>query len=279
MEQQLLHDVQQNVDEILSVLDRVCREQDIPYYLFYGSELGAVRHSGFIPWDDDADVVMFRADYEKLRSWWIQNPVEGYFFQDTQTDPGYRMKITKIRKNNTAFVEPRMQHWDCHHGMFVDIFVLDDYVKNPLLRRIGELITMFDFNASRQYKPDGAAHRILYGITNRVFRGGGIFRWWYGKVFPKLRKDPNMCSDIASFTFKKQYNFRREWLGTPKRLPYDGMMLCCPADTDATLRVCYGDYMTPPPLEKQVSNHPLVYVSTEREYHPGMNIGKEADHG
>ena len=88
-----------------------------------------------------------------------------------------------------------------------------------------------------------------------------------------------MCSDITSFTFSHKYDFRREWLGEPQYLPFEGVLLPVPADTDATLRVCYGDYMTPPPPEKQVSNHHPYYFSPDRDYHPGMEVGKGGANG
>ena len=259
--------------EILQVIDRFCREHGIRYYLFYGTELGAVRHQGFIPWDDDVDIILFREDFEKFRKEWLANPPEGYFFQDGETDPNYKVKITKIRKNGTALVELPAKDADIHHGVWVDLFVLDDYVKNPFLRRIGELITLFDYNASRGYRP-GGRRGLLYAATNRLFRGGGIYRWWYRRIFPGLKKDPGMCSDITSFTFSRRYDFRREWLGEPMYLPFEGIELPAPANTDATLRVCYGDYRTPPPPEKRASNHHPYYFSDCREYHPGMAVGE-----
>ena len=264
--------------EILKTIDRFCREKGITYYLFYGTELGAVRHMGFIPWDDDIDLILFRKDFEKFREEWKKDPPEGYFYQDGETDPNSKVKITKIRKNGTALVEEPAKDVEMHHGVWVDLFVLDDYVENGFLRRVGELITLFDYNASRNYRPAGR-RGALYAVTNRIFRKGGIYRWWYKKVFPKLKKDPEWCSDITSFTFSHKYDFRREWLGEPQYLPFEGVLLPVPADTDATLRVCYGDYMTPPPPEKQVSNHHPYYFSPDGEYHPGMEVGKGGENG
>ena len=268
MDNATLKRVQQTVDEILLVIDRQAKACGVPYYLFYGSALGAVRHHGFIPWDDDADIVLFRKDFEKLKAYWAEHPVEGYFYQDITTDPGYHIKITKIRKNGTAFVEPQIKDCDMHHGMFVDIFVLDDYVQNKFLRRLTEYITMFDYNAERQYVPDYGSGRFIYPITNKLFKSGKVFRFWYRKVFPKLKKDDSMCSDIASFTNSHRYDFKREWLGEPRYVPYDDISLPIPANADKCLTVCYGDYMTPPPPEAQVSNHKLYRISFEEEYHP-----------
>ena len=85
-----------------------------------------------------------------------------------------------------------------------------------------------------------------------------------------------MCSDIASFTLSKKYDFRRSWLGEPRRVPFEGVLLPVPADTDATLKVCYGDYMTLPPKEQQMSHHQPYYFSEHGEYHPGM-VPEEGD--
>ncbi len=259
--------VQETVNEILFKIDDFCTENEISYYLFYGSELGAVRHHGFIPWDNDADIAMFRKDFNRFKECWLKNPPEGYFFQDEYTDKGYCMKYAKIRKNNTAFAEVRNKDTDMHHGIFVDIFILDDYVKNKFLRRITEMITMFDINAKKQYLPEHSG-KYLYKITNFIFKSGRIFNFWYDKIFDKLKKDEKMCSDIISFTFKKQYDFKREWLGVPVRINYDGRMLPVPQNTHETLKACYGDYMTPPPEDKRDSTHILHFLSFEEEYHP-----------
>ena len=153
MDSATLKRLQQTVNEVLFVVDDFCNREKIPYYLFYGSELGAVRHGGFIPWDDDADIILFRKDYERLKEAWRKNPPSGYFWQDTETDPNYNVQITKIRKNHTAFVEPAFRNLKMHHGFYVDIFILDDYIQSNFWRHVGEWITMFDYNACRNYRP------------------------------------------------------------------------------------------------------------------------------
>ena len=95
--------------DILLQIDKICQKYSIPYYLFYGTELGAVRHGGYIPWDDDVDIVLYRKDFEAFKEAWQKEKPAGYFYQDTETDPGYRLKITKIRKDGTALVEPKFK--------------------------------------------------------------------------------------------------------------------------------------------------------------------------
>lgn len=278
MAEDMTRALQQQGLDILLQIDKICRKYNIPYYLFYGTELGAIRHGGFIPWDDDVDIVLYRKDFEAFKIAWQQEKPEGYFYQDYLTDPNYRQKITKIRKDHTALVEPKFKDVEMHHGIWVDLFPLDDYVKNGFLRRIGELIAMFDYNAVRNHKP-GGVRGILYGFTNVLFRSGKIYRWWFEKVFPRLKKDEAMCSDINSFTFSHRYDFRREWLGSGKRVPFEGVMLPVSENSDATLRVCYGDYRKLPPENQRVSNHHPYYYSVDHDYRPGMPIGNEAKHG
>ncbi len=116
MEPETLKRVQHTVEEILLVIDAQAKACGVPYYLFYGSALGAVRHHGFIPWDDDADIVLFRKDFEKLRATGMAHPVDGYFYQDTSTDPGYHIKITKIRKGTPPMSNRRSKTVRCTTG-------------------------------------------------------------------------------------------------------------------------------------------------------------------
>lgn len=260
--------IQQTVREIFLVIDEMAKKAGVPYYLFYGSALGAVRHQGFIPWDDDGDIVMFREDYEQLRAYWLGHPVEGYFFQDEQTDPGYNLRITKIRKDNTAFVEPSVKDRHMHHGFFVDIFVLDDYVKNGFLRRVGELISLCDFNAVRGYCPPSGLAKAVYSVTNRLFKGRGLCKFWFKKIYPRLKKDPALCTDLASPSFRKSYNYRREWFGKPRYVKFDQYLLPIPQNAEATLTEGYGDFMTPPPPEQQQGHHHFFKLSFTEGYQP-----------
>ena len=115
-------------DQLLCILDefnRVCRENDLHYYMLGGTLLGAVRHHGFIPWDDDIDIVMLREDYNKLLSLPFGAFQEPFFLQTPATDPGYHKGLVKIRKNDTTSIPYGDAGFKYNHGMFIDVFPID----------------------------------------------------------------------------------------------------------------------------------------------------------
>jgi lipopolysaccharide cholinephosphotransferase len=123
---QRLHDTEQ---EILDQIVSICEKHSIVYFLIYGTLLGSVRHKGFIPWDDDADIAMTRAEYEKFAEACKTDLPDTYFFHDINTDPLYWLPFAKVQKNGTLFIEQNQKDVDTHHGIWVDIFILDECKK------------------------------------------------------------------------------------------------------------------------------------------------------
>ena len=120
-----IKDVQIVCLEILKEIDRICKQNGILYWMEGGSMLGAVRHHGFIPWDDDLDIAMFRDDYNRFLEIASKELKENYFLQTHQTDPEYPLFYAKVRKNNTFIDERSYQDLNIHKGIFVDIFPVD----------------------------------------------------------------------------------------------------------------------------------------------------------
>ena len=112
--------------EMLQEVDRVCRKHDIKYTIFGGTLLGAIRHKGFIPWDDDADIAMLREEYNKFKAVMHEINPDICYLQDNETDPEYRWGYTKMRKTGTRFVRVGQEHLKCKTGVFIDIFPMDD---------------------------------------------------------------------------------------------------------------------------------------------------------
>ena len=118
--------------DMLVEFDRVCRKHNIEYVLFGGSLLGAVRHKGYIPWDDDADIGMLRKDYEKFKKHMDEMNPNICFFQDHETDPEYRWGYGKLRRTGSKYVRVGQEHLKCQTGIFVDIFPMDDIPKSVI---------------------------------------------------------------------------------------------------------------------------------------------------
>lgn len=120
----LIKQVQAIELEILLEVDRICRKHRISYFLDSGTALGAVRHKGFIPWDDDIDIGMLRDDYERFLSVAQEEMGQDYFLQTYRTD-GTPIMFAKVRKTGTTFVEFRLRKFPINHGLFIDIFPYD----------------------------------------------------------------------------------------------------------------------------------------------------------
>ena len=121
--------------EILDVFDKVCRDNNLKYSLAYGTLLGAVRHQGFIPWDDDIDVMMPRKDYDRLLEIWNSQVTNEYIIQNYKTDFDYTNNFSKIRKNHTTFLQSEDEkNKKYHKGLFIDVFPIDRVATNKLGR-------------------------------------------------------------------------------------------------------------------------------------------------
>lgn len=127
-----LHHVQY---EILLEFDRVCKKYNLRYFLAFGTLLGAIRHDGFIPWDDDIDTMMPYDDYLKLNEIPSDEWNSPYFFQSTATDPNYRKCFAKLRNSNTTLITDSMDHLDINQGVDIDIYPIINLADNGISRR------------------------------------------------------------------------------------------------------------------------------------------------
>ena len=115
---------------------RICDKHHLKYMLCYGSLIGAIRHQGYIPWDDDLDVCMMREDYNKLKEICKTELSGDFFFQSHDTDPEYYYLFDKIRLNGTVFRESFVSKYQIHHGVYIDIFPVDYLPDSPILQKI-----------------------------------------------------------------------------------------------------------------------------------------------
>ena len=244
--------------DMITELDRVCRAHDIKYCISYGTMIGAIRHKGYIPWDDDADISMLREEYEKFKLVSHELNSDICYFQDHTTDPEYRWGYGKLRRTGTTFVRLGQEHLRCKTGVFIDIFPLDDVPSGFLARHLHTL----QCNLLR---------KTLWSEVGK-YSAKGLERWCYKllshippeTVFAKLEKmssvsknsSPNHVRTLTFPLFRK-HDLKKEWLLNRAEYEFEGHLFFGPADFDAYLESQYGDYMTPPPENEREQHAPV----------------------
>lgn len=255
--------------EILDVIHKVCEENGLRYSLAYGTLIGAVRHKGFIPWDDDIDLMMPREDYEKLLAIWGQAAPKGYILQNVRTDPDFTQSFTKIRKDHTTFLQFEHEREKSYHkGVFVDIFPGDRVAPSKLGRKI-------------QYI--ACAVNLLYSRGHASGSGGIVGA--VEQFFLKAPKEKHAKRRETAENWIRRWNSKNsglyvfpstlEWcqkyypanlfenMGT---IAFSGKTYQCVADPDSILRLDYGDYMQLPPEEERVWKHHPILIDFEQNY-------------
>lgn len=248
--------------EILDVIHRICTEHGLRYSLAYGTLIGAMRHGGFIPWDDDIDLVMPREDYEKLLAVWHDAAPEGYLLQNTRTDPDFTQNFTKIRKDHTTFLQDDTEREKKYHkGIFVDIFPGDRVAPGKISNLLQHIACAVNLLYTRGYTSGssgliGGIERFLLALPKSVHpalrdASENFIRRWNGRE-ELLWFFPSTIGSAKNYYTPKLF----ENIGT---VDFCGGAYACVADPDGFLRVDYGDYMQLPPEEARTwTHHPIV---------------------
>ena len=264
LEKDLLRKLQMTELEMLIEVDRICRKHDIRYSLDGGTLLGAIRHDGFIPWDDDADVVMLRPEYDKFYEACKQElDTERFFLQEYRTDKSYRWGYSKMRRNGTVFLREGQEHVKCHQGVFIDIFLYDQVPDHTLLRR---LHLFFCY----------CVRKILYSEVGRKSAKTRFLRTWYGvlyriprdkvfylieKVARKTNKKRHTLVRHMTYPYRKgcRYGLPRECFDAYIEKEFEGHMFKVFKKFNLYLTRLYGDYMTLP-SEDMRKTHPVSAI-------------------
>lgn len=263
-----MNELQQKELELFKAFVRVCEKHNLRYFLVGGSALGAIRHKGFIPWDDDIDVGMPREDYDKFME--LQYEYEGtpYFIQNYKSDPCYVYNYGKLRDSSTTFIEYTYKNHRINHGVWVDIFPIDGFsrkykprekYKNRLLFKIWFQVYFSYFGAlRRKVRKETWFKDILLNIVAGLFYIFDIAHYRNKKVDRFVRKVPLDESVQAGNYFG--FNMKREAMDSNLfkefiKVPFEDTEAVVLKDYDTYLRNLYGEYMTPPPPEKQIGHH------------------------
>lgn len=266
----ILKRLQETQIEILKVIDRFCTEKDIQYSLYAGTLLGAVRHKGFIPWDDDLDICMSRENYNKFIELWEKEAPRGYVIQNKDNSPRFTQSFTKIRKDHTTFLQDEAEVGAYHTGIFVDVFPVDRLPNGKINRLLFYWSGMKYQLFTREFVPPKAnwiVKIVSYFMlitttpTKRVEKRK--------KLLKKLTAYDNDSSLIAVTTetlgAMKQHH-RPDMLDNYIRLPFEDDEFMCFADWDNHLCVKYHDYMQLPPESERVWKHHPLIIDFEHNY-------------
>lgn len=267
MDQELLKKVQPQLLEILLEIQRVCRENDIHFFLACGSFLGAVRHQGFIPWDDDLDIGMLRQDYEKFRRIAPEALGENYCFQDWHTDPDYNMPFGKVRRRHSLYLEAKPKQVR-ENGFFVDVFPFDNAPVDPADRKryAGKLTTLFRLKMMKSgATPWMNNDKIMWKkrIGYLIYQAGALFVSndkiveKYDALASSVPESPILCRQRGLTNLNL---YERSWIEDLTDYPFEGHSIPGPRDYDAVLTAQFGDYRTLPPEGERENRHQIVKV-------------------
>lgn len=232
---------------ILKAIDQVCREHHLRYYLFAGTLLGAVRHKGFVPWDDDADVAMPRPDYDMLVAHANEWLPEGYELVSSDTNPHYPYFFARIQDVRTTYILRRS--FDFVGGLPVDVFPLDGMTENKLKRkwhywRLSMTRQLLYFCLIDPYKHGRGLHCLLVKTVRSLFTPTALHRRLY-RILTEFDYDQSAL--VADNDNKPERGILpKEVYGEPTPIEFAGTTLMGVAQPDAYLRYCYGNYMELP---------------------------------
>jgi len=255
--------------QILKEFISVCDKLNLKYYLMEGTLLGAVRHGGFIPWDDDIDVGMPREDYDRFCREGQKLLPEYYFIQTIHTECDYRANFAKIRDSRTTFIETSVRNCNINHGIYIDIFPLDycfDDV-SAQTRRFRKQRFMNIRIAKGFYFPDykktlkRKIAEVISVIRYPTIRSALAAREKWMKALPQSSTFANYCS-----AWYKKEIVPKEWFGEGEYLEFEGFRARVPKEYDKWLTCVYGDYMQLPPIEKRVAHHYADVIDATKPY-------------
>ena len=274
-------ELQDKILEIMVYVDRLCRDNDIEYCLMGGSALGAKRHGGFIPWDDDLDIFMTPDNYEKFRDVLKSDKNDKYYLQEWGATDGM-VTISKVRMNGTTYLEPLIKEWDIHHGIYIDIFILHTCPDSKLLQLkqcfwakyvIMKGLALKDYD--RQSGLIAFAIKLMRLLPKRFLLKHGL-----KQIYKYRGKETNYyCNFLGKAVFKNGL-YKREWFEKSKDISFETVMLRVPQKLEEFLTERFGDYMKLPSPERIKREQHAEEWSTKEDFQDvlGRKCGFKDEH-
>jgi len=249
-----LRQMQLRLLDILVEIDKVCRKHDIKYWIDFGSLLGAVRHGGFIPWDDDLDIAMPKEDFERFKKIAPKELPDNLFLQTPETDPSFLMPILKVRDKNSLFITKHEDFTkEYNKGLYIDIFIVTEYPQVSKKIRKFLLGWISKVNWFMGIKHNVTLKNHLAAITFPIIKYSCLFVWKLLCLKPKKqigydvkRYCPYCCS------------YPEEWIYPLSEVTFEKHSFFAPHQPEQYLNSIYPNFMQLPPEEKRVTH--IIHV-------------------
>ncbi|MDO4813707.1 MAG: LicD family protein [Gemella sp.] len=249
--------------EILRHIDKFCKENGIEYFLNYGTLLGAIRHGGFIPWDDDLDISMTRENYEKFIKLYKEKNSSKYEILSYETDKNYFNTFIKIHDTDTHLVYTNLTK-SYNSGIFVDIFPIDRFESKSIISisYFLDSLAYLTYNKKEtiQYgdsKLKDLARRIMWHLVQPI--SPSIFPKLINKLIPFYKTDKPTYSIFIINKFKEENILPLNIGEELTEVSFEGEMFPAPKNYHEVLTARYGDYMTPPPEGQRITHEFEAY--------------------
>lgn len=264
-----VRDVQNKILEVMKFIDAVCRKNDIVYYIMGGTALGAIRHGGFIPWDDDLDIFMTPQEYEKFKVAMEGEVNPKFILQEWRTVKKY-LEYAKVRMNGTTFIEESFKDVkDMHQGIYVDIMILHKVPESKFMQKLvyyeSKFVTLYALSR-RNWKPKSRGQSMVLGLL-KFFPCQLIAKICYHRIYKYDNRTENFkyCYWITPAKFCSGL-FDKSFFESPIDIPFEDTVLYGSEHIKKYLEYRYGDYMKLPSEEQQrAAVHAMVF-DTGKDY-------------
>ena len=263
-----MNDIQKKLLEIAKEYINVCEELNLRYFLMFGSAIGALRHNGFIPWDDDIDFGMPRSDYELFLKEGQQYFPSNYFIQTHKSDKNYFSQYAKVRDNNTTAIEEADKNVVMNHGLWIDIFPLDGL---PASLKKRKALDFLDFKILRRRYQDYKYKLPQLHIKFANFLVKIILpskEYAYKKSIRLATKYNFDTSEYVFYMFSKRakHNLKQEWFSDYKMHKFEDIDIRIPIECEKILEMLYGNWRELPPIEDRNGGHSIVIIDLKKSY-------------
>ncbi len=236
-------------------IDRICKSHGIQYFLIYGSVLGAVRHQGFIPWDDDIDIALRREEFIKFIKVCHKELSPSMFLQYWKTEPNAMVPFVRICLNNTTFTDETTKHLHVHQGIYIDVNPLDGIPESRILmllqrKTLRFLRIIFELKCINVKSPQ-LRNRLLTRFVRPLIPLQQINRLYNWIASRKSSYHSKILTNMFQVINPKVEILDQAWFQKATYLSFEGHELPMPHDYDAYLKRIYGDYWVVPPPEKR----------------------------